>query len=78
MFRYIPGTGTDMGREKISDPLIHHVDKTVAATIPSAHFKILQSSVPPHWGIHKLIFHTPQEQRGERCQPYVQGSLVDN
>lgn len=41
-----------MGREKISDSLIHHVDKAVAATIPSAHFKILQSSMPPHWGIH--------------------------
>lgn len=32
-----------MGRNKVSDSLIHHVDKTVAVTISSAHFKILQS-----------------------------------
>lgn len=56
MFRYIHDTGTDMGREKISDPLIHHVDKAVAVTIPSAHFKILQSPVPTHWGITSSFF----------------------
>lgn len=55
MFRYIHDTGTDMGREKISDSLIHHVDKAMAVIILSAHFKILQSPVPTHWEITSLF-----------------------
>lgn len=71
MFRHIRDTGNDMSREKISDSLIHHVDKAVAVTIPSAHLKILQSPVPTQWGITSSFFPNHYEQRGERRQPYI-------
>lgn len=67
MFRYNYDTvGTDKGRNKFSDSLTHHVGKAVAGTMSSAHFKIRQSSLAPHWRIHKLIFHTPRGTKQER------------
>lgn len=65
MFRHIRDTGNDMSREKISDSLIHHVDKAVAVTIPSAHLKILQSPLPTHSQAHFSQTTMNKEERGD-------------